>query len=101
MPIWPLAPARFSTTTCWPMRSAIFGPMRRDRMSAASPGGEGTSTLTGLEGEDCARPSWSGAARTNPDTVGTRAWSTGPLLAFLLVYGLAGLFRARALQLQG
>src|SRR5262249_51578461 len=54
MPICPLAPGRFSTTICCPSLSDTFGPMRRERMSAASPGGYGTITLIGLEGYDCA-----------------------------------------------
>ena len=38
-PIWPLAPALFSTTTGWPSASDIFGAMRRAMRSAPPPGG--------------------------------------------------------------
>src|SRR5713226_7343223 len=57
----PLAPGRFSTSTGWPSRSVIFGPIRRDMMSVVLPGGNGTMILIGLEGQDCA-----GAAAANP-----------------------------------
>ncbi len=46
----PLAPGRFSTMTCCPSRSAIFGPMRRDMMSIVFPGGNGTMRRMGLFG---------------------------------------------------
>src|SRR6266700_5740975 len=57
----PLAPGRFSTSTGWPSRSVIFGPIRRDMMSVVLPGGNGTMILIGLEGQDCAS-----AAAANP-----------------------------------
>ncbi len=46
----PLAPGRFSTITCWPRRSLIFGAMRRDMMSVVLPGGKGTTMRTGFDG---------------------------------------------------
>src|SRR6266446_1497218 len=60
-PSMPLAPGRFSTSTGWPSRSVIFGPIRRDMMSVVLPGGNGTMILIGLEGQDCAS-----AAAVNP-----------------------------------
>src|SRR6266568_5646885 len=60
-PSMPLAPGRFSTSTGWPSRSVIFGPMRRDMMSVVLPGGNGTTILIGFEGQDCAS-----AAAANP-----------------------------------
>jgi len=46
----PLAPGRFSTITCCPRRSLIFGAMRRDMMSVVFPGGKGMMMRTGLVG---------------------------------------------------
>ncbi len=46
----PLAPGRFSTITCWPRRSPIFGAIRRDMMSVVFPGGKGTTIRIGLPG---------------------------------------------------
>src|SRR5712691_11616576 len=57
----PLAPGRFSTSTGWPSRSVIFGPIRRAMMSVVLPGGNGTMILIGFEGQDCAS-----AAAANP-----------------------------------
>src|SRR5262245_22104544 len=54
----PLAPGRFSTITCWPRRSDIFGAMRRDMMSVVLPGGNGMMMRIGRDGyeedEGCA-----------------------------------------------
>src|SRR6266568_677470 len=60
-PSMPLAPGRFSTSTGWPSRSVIFGPIRRAMMSVVLPGGNGTMILIGFEGQDCAN-----AAEVNP-----------------------------------
>src|ERR1044071_2333350 len=46
----PLAPGRFSTITCCPRRSAIFGAMSRDMMSVVLPGGNGMMMRIGLDG---------------------------------------------------
>ena len=46
----PLAPGRFSTTTCCPIRSLIFGAISRDMMSIVFPGGNGTISFMGLDG---------------------------------------------------
>jgi hypothetical protein len=52
----PLAPGRFSTMICWPRRSVILGPIRRDMISIVLPGGNGTMILTGLAGYACPEP---------------------------------------------
>src|SRR5260221_7958572 len=64
----PLAPGRFSTTSCWPRRSPTLGAMRRDMMSIVSPGGNGTIRRTGLVGQDCAFPRVKCNASNNPET---------------------------------
>src|SRR3954465_1051956 len=46
----PLAPGRFSTITCCPRCSDIFGAMRRDMMSVVLPGGNGMMMRIGLDG---------------------------------------------------
>src|SRR6266581_5457937 len=68
----PLAPGRFSTSTGWPSRSVIFGPIRRAMMSVVLPGGNGTMILIGFEGQDCAN---AGAAnpRANAASTTTRS----------------------------
>src|SRR3954468_6506110 len=50
----PLAPGRFSTITCCPRCSDIFGAMRRDMMSVVLPGGNGMMMRIGFDGYDCA-----------------------------------------------
>src|ERR1051325_8485021 len=66
----PLAPGRFSTITCCPRRSEIFGAMSRDMMSVVLPGGNGMMMRIGLDGyeedEGCACAS---AANNNPRMV--------------------------------
>src|SRR6266850_7617270 len=57
----PLAPGRFSTITCCPRRSAIFGAMRRDMMSVVLPGGNGMMMRIGLDGYEEAA-GWAPAA---------------------------------------
>ena len=51
----PLAPGLFSTTTGWPHFSASFGPMTRARMSMPVPGENGTTSVTGREGNACGK----------------------------------------------
>ena len=52
----PLPPALFSTTTCCFQTSVSFSAIRRAKMSAAWPGGNGTMKRTGLVGHGaCAR----------------------------------------------
>src|SRR5258706_9362573 len=46
----PLAPGRFSTITCWPSRSLIFGAIRRDMVSVVLPGGNGMTIRIGFDG---------------------------------------------------
>jgi hypothetical protein len=38
MPMKPLPPGLFSTTTCWPQASVSFAPTTRAAMSAGPPG---------------------------------------------------------------
>jgi hypothetical protein len=49
--ISPFAPGRFSTTTGWPSRSAIFGAINRARMSMPPPGGKPMTMRSGREGK--------------------------------------------------
>src|SRR6476661_3642244 len=57
----PLAPARLSTTTCWPNDSPNFCPMSRAMMSFEPPGANGTMSRMGLTGY-----AWLSAARPCP-----------------------------------
>src|SRR6185436_13538077 len=50
VPIVPLAPARFSTTTPCPHASWSFAPTTRATMSVPPPGGNATMIFTGLVG---------------------------------------------------
>src|SRR6185503_7992748 len=51
VPIVPAAPGRLSTTTCWCICSASFGPRIRAVMSLGlAPGGNGTTMRIGREG---------------------------------------------------
>jgi hypothetical protein len=50
MPIVVAPPARFSTTTDWPMLSENFGETMRITESVAPPGAKGTITRNGLAG---------------------------------------------------
>ena len=54
VPILPLAPGLFSTTTGCFQRSASLGWRARARMSMPVPGVKGTTRVTGREGKDCA-----------------------------------------------
>src|SRR4030095_13217533 len=74
----PLAPGRFSTMTCWPRRSDIFGAMRRDMMSVVLPGGNGMMMRIGLDGY-CA---WAAQQTANNRTPSRRFMAI--LLAMIL-----------------
>src|ERR1700687_2878826 len=50
----PLAPARFSTTTGWPISTESRAATARDMTSVTPPGGKGTIILSGLAGYGCA-----------------------------------------------
>src|SRR5450759_4075738 len=50
----PLAPARFSTTTCCPSASESFGAIVRAATSVAPPAGKGTMKRTAFTGQDWA-----------------------------------------------
>src|SRR5712691_925094 len=51
----PPAPARFSTTNCWPRLSLSFAPTILAMMSTGPPGAKGTMRRTGLFGQSCAK----------------------------------------------
>src|SRR5438105_8568699 len=50
----PPAPARFSTTTCWPRSSPSAGAMMRAVVSVPPPGSKPTTVVMGLLGNPCA-----------------------------------------------
>src|SRR6185503_6902264 len=50
----PLAPGRFSTSTCWPRRCASGSATTRALLSATPPGENGTMMRTGFCGHSCA-----------------------------------------------
>ena len=54
VPMLPLAPALFSTTTAWRHWSLNLGAITRARMSMPVPGENGTISVTGRLGNDCA-----------------------------------------------
>src|SRR5215212_4171153 len=63
----PLPPALFSTTTCCFHTSVSFSAIRRAKMSAAWPGGNGTTKRTGLLGHGaCAKAGAASAAPATP-----------------------------------
>src|ERR1044071_10195728 len=66
----PPAPARFSTTTCWPRRSPIGFCRMRAVVSVPPPGSKPTTTVTGLLGyAPCASaPHANGMASTAAST---------------------------------
>ncbi len=53
-PMVPPAPPRFSTTTGWPSASESLCAMGRAKMSVDPPGGNGTTSFSGFEGQACA-----------------------------------------------
>src|SRR5437773_5643026 len=65
--MFPPAPARFSTTNCWPRVSLSFAPTILAMMSTGPPGAKGTMTRTGLFGQSCAKqaPASAHAARAS------------------------------------
>src|SRR6266496_4377819 len=89
-PSMPLAPGRFSTSTGWPSRSVIFGPIRRDMMSVVLPGGNGTTILIGLEGQDCAS-----AAAANPRANAASANTRSRLILALPSHNAVDLYEQR------
>src|SRR6266571_161383 len=98
-PSMPLAPGRFSTSTGWPSRSVIFGPIRRDMMSVVLPGGNGTMILIGFEGQDCASAAQA-SPKANAASANTRSCFILALLLrvrqFILRAVIATVIRARA-----
>src|SRR5688572_31684028 len=67
VPTMPAAPARLSTTTCWPRYSESLGLIVRATMSVPPPGGKATMMRTGLEGNDCAAANGPPASSANPN----------------------------------
>jgi hypothetical protein len=51
LPTVPPAPGRFSTTTCWPIRSDSFCARMRPNVSELPPGACGTISLIGRDGK--------------------------------------------------
>jgi hypothetical protein len=70
----PLAPARLSTTTCWPHTSLSFCETTRATMSVAPPGENGTITRTGFVGKGAGAEPVEGAC---PELVEGPCASTG------------------------
>src|SRR5215208_4811731 len=54
MPILPLAPVTFSTTTDWPSTALIRSTRMRATVSFGPPGANGTTIVIGREGYGCA-----------------------------------------------
>src|SRR5258708_988904 len=50
----PPAPATFSTITGWPSEAFMWSPTMRATMSVMPPAGNGTTSVTGFDGNDCA-----------------------------------------------
>jgi len=63
VPMLPLAPGLFSTTTAWAHFSESFGAITRARMSMPVPGENGTISVTGRCGNGCACASDASAAK--------------------------------------
>src|SRR4051812_14425292 len=51
----PLAPGRFSTTTCWPSRCPSGSAITRALLSATPPGANGTMMRIAFAGQSCAK----------------------------------------------
>src|SRR4051794_320676 len=85
----PPAPARFSTTTCWPSASPSAGATVRAVMSTLPLGGHGTTTRTGREGKSCpwTRHGMKTKRRTRKKVIGS---SVGPRAGTLLRLGVSG-----------
>ena len=58
-PMVPVAPALLSTRNGWPRVWVSLGPIARATLSVEPPGGNGTTRVTGFEGQTCA---WAPAA---------------------------------------
>ncbi len=64
VPMVPLAPALFTTTTDWPSTLPISSPSTRASTSVVPPAPKGTTMLSGREGKACAA-ACSGAAASS------------------------------------
>src|SRR5712692_9903689 len=84
----PPAPARFSTTTCWPRFSASVFATMRATVSVPPPGSKPTTVVTGLPGKPpCARAP---AAKANAKTAAKH------LMAVFLLRNDAGVLHYRS-----
>src|SRR2546429_8334247 len=84
----PLAPARFSTTTCWPSTVGSAFATRRVMLSAAPPGELGTMQRMGFDGKVGLEAAWPqpGAAGVHARAVVAMSFSSsGRLFIFLLL----------------
>src|SRR6266404_1598831 len=80
MPGMPPAPGRFSTTICCFQPCESFSAIRREAMSGAVPGGNGTIRCTGLVGQLCACAAPAASARAAPRAMAlNRFMSFAPL----------------------
>src|SRR5438046_746275 len=73
----PPAPARFSTTTCWPRSSASAGAMMRAVVSVPPPGSKPTTVVIGFAGyEPCATaaPLATSAAISTMNLIYSSSW---------------------------
>src|SRR5262249_689924 len=103
MPVVPPAPALFSITNCWPSRRDIRSANMRANTSVLPPAANGTTTVTGLEGQTssaqplCTQPACTHAVRqlapmaptTSPTPI---RFISGCLLWLLFQYTNADLY---------
>src|SRR5687767_7962272 len=78
VPTMPAAPARLSTTTCWPRDSESLELIVRATMSVPPPGGKATMMRTGLDGKDCASADGPQMASANPNVIGNDSRMADP-----------------------
>src|SRR4051812_13305630 len=80
MPGMPPAPGRFSTTICCFQLCESLSVIRREAMSGAVPGGNGTIRCTGLVGQACACAAAAASASSAPTAMAlNRLMSGAPL----------------------
>src|SRR3989442_15988908 len=71
----PFAPDRLSTMTGLPKASESFWVIRRPRTSAGPPAGNGTTSLIGLVGYDCANAPMHQNAEVSNMLIAITAWT--------------------------
>src|SRR5260221_12895677 len=84
----PPAPARFSTTTCWPRSSPSAGAMMRAVVSVPPPGSKPTTVVMGLLGNPCANTQADAVPKTASAATAARCFIPSSYL-FALENGLA------------